>query len=58
MGEPTGEKWKAEEAVEDVEETDGSRSPMKADLDDNEDMDDEVIMRATRFKVYQCLATR
>ena len=41
MAEPAGEKRKADEAVEDVEETEGQGSPMKARLDDDED-----IMRA------------
>ena len=49
VGEPTGEKRKAEEALEDLEEKDGPRSPTKPKLDDNEEMDDEVIMRGPMY---------
>jgi len=38
VAEPAGEKRKADEAVEDVEETEGQGSPMKAKLDDDEDI--------------------
>jgi len=38
VAEPAGEKRKADEAVEDVEETEGQGSPMKARLDDDEDI--------------------
>ena len=38
MAEPAGEKRKADEAVEDVEETEGQGSPMKARLGDDEDI--------------------
>ena len=58
VGEPAGEKRKAEEAVEDVEEKDGPSSPMEAKLDDNEEMDDEVITRATRVQGVPVLADK
>ena len=57
-GGPAGVKRKAEEALEDLEEEDGPRSPMKAKLDDNEEMDDEVIMRATRVQGVSVLADK